>query len=391
MDSGGFDNLSKDAKNYITSARYIIGPKRHLSMLSACNASLISWPVPFSKGLEMLLTRRGQPSVMLTSGDPFWFGAGTQITSHLSPDEWLALPSHSCFSLCAAKLGWPLEKTLCLGLHAAPISRLRPHLFPNRKILATIRDESSVRELASFLCITGFGKTQITCLESLGGAKQKITKIRANEVGEVECKHPVMVALEIAGNGKVMQVSAGLPDSWFVHDGQITKQAVRAVTLSSLAPRAGEHLWDLGAGSGSIGIEWMLSGPFMKATAVEKKKNRADNIRHNASTLGVDQLVIVESDNIDAIPHLEKPHCIFIGGGLNEQLLELLWAHIGVDTRIVANGVTIETDRLLTSIQARFGGSIHRLEISNLEGIGKMHGWRASFPVTQWVFTKGFS
>ncbi len=391
MDSGGFDNLSKDAKNYITSARYIIGPTRHLSMLPDCDASLVDWPIPFSKGLEMVLTRRGQPSVMLTSGDPFWFGAGTKITSHLSSDEWLALPNRSCFSLCAAELGWPLEKTLCLGLHAAPISRLRPHLVPNRKIIATVRDGSSVRELASYLIKIGFEKTCITCLESLGGEKQKITRKRADKMGEVEFLHPVMVGLDIAGNGEAMQASSGLPDSWFIHDGQITKQAIRAFTLSSLAPRAGEHLWDLGAGSGSIGIEWLLSGPSMRATAVEKQPNRVDNIRQNATTLGVDHLVVVESNIIDAIYELEKPDCIFIGGGLSEKLLDLLWMHMSDGTRLVVNGVTIETDRLLTSIQPRFGGHIQRLEISNLQEIGTKHSWKASFPITQWTVKKGYS
>ena len=389
MDSGGFDKLSKDAQKHITSARYIIGPARHLSMLPDCDADLVEWPVPFSCGEEIILTRRGQPSVMLTSGDPFWFGAGTQITSHLGSDEWLALPSQSCFSLCAAELGWALEKTLCIGLHAAPFSRLRPHLSPNRKIMATIRDGSSLRQLASYLSNIGFGNTNVTCLESLGGTNQKITKKIANEMGEVECEHPVMVALDIAGNGEVMQTSSGLPDSWFIHDGQITKQAIRAFTLSSLAPRAGEHLWDLGAGSGSIGIEWLLSGPLMRATAVEKQPKRADNIRQNATTLGVDQLEVIKSDNIDAIHQLERPDCIFIGGGLNEQLIDSIWEHVGDGTRIVANGVTIETDRLLTSIQERFGGKIQRLEISNLEGIGRMHGWKAAFPITQWIVTKG--
>ena len=390
MDSGGFDTLSKDAKHHIASAHYIIGPARHLSMLPDCDADLAEWPVPFSDGVEMVRSRRGKPSVMLTSGDPFWFGAGTQITSHLGSDEWLALPSHSCFSLCAAELGWALDKTLCIGLHAAPISRLRPYLAPNRNIMATMRDGSSVNQLASYLCNIGFGKTHITCLESLGGPNQKITKIRADELREVEYAHPVMVALDIAGNGEVMQSSSGLSDNWFIHDGQITKQAIRAFTLSSLAPRAGEHLWDLGAGSGSIGIEWLLSGPLMKATAVEKQPKRADTIRQNAITLGVDQLVVVESDIIDAIHHLERPDCIFIGGGLNQPLLDLLWTHISDGTRIVANGVTIETDRVLTSIQARFGGNIQRLEISHLGGIGRMHGWKASFPITQWIVTKGY-
>jgi precorrin-6Y C5,15-methyltransferase (decarboxylating) len=388
MDGGGFDKLAQIAKQHITSAQYIIGPKRHLSMLPSCDASLIEWPSPFSKGIEILLSRRGQPCVMLTSGDPFWFGAGTNITSNLTPGEWRAIPNHSCFSLCAAELGWALDQTLCIGLHAAPFSRLRPYLAPNRRIMATMRDGKSVNELANYLCRIGFGNTQITILESLGSTNQKITKSCASDLEE-EFMHPVMVALDISGDGETIQSSSGIPDSWFKHDGQITKQAVRAFTLSSLAPRSGEHLWDLGAGSGSIGIEWLLSGPFMRATAVEKNSERVNTIKKNALNLGVDQLIVVESNINDAIYDLEKPDCIFIGGGLNEDLIQLLWSHIGDGTRVVANGVTIETDRLLTSLQGKFGGRVQRLEISHLEKIGNMHGWKASFPITQWVTIKG--
>ena len=389
MDGGGFEKMTKIAKNHITSADYIIGPKRHLSMLPACRAVLVEWPMPFSEGIKLILQRRGQPCVMLTSGDPFWFGAGSQITAHLAQEEWLAIPNQSCFSLCAAELGWALEKTLCIGLHAAPLSKLRPHLNANRKIMATMRNGASVKELAAYLCDIGFGSTHITCLEELGGVNQRITKGYANELLDKNYMHPVMVALNISGNGKTMQSSSGLPDSWFEHDGQITKQAVRALTLSSLAPRSGEHLWDLGAGSGSISIEWILSGSLMRATAVEKHSKRAEFIRKNALNLGVDQLKIVEADIIDAIFDLEKPDCIFIGGGLNEKLIELLWGHISDGTRIVANGVTIETDRFLTMIQSRLGGRVQRFEISSLEGIGKMHGWKASYPITQWAIIKG--
>jgi len=388
MDDGGFDKLSDDAKRYITSAVYIIGPKRHLSMIANLDTPCEEWPVPFNLGIDKLLTRRGLPTVMLVSGDPFWFGAGSHITQHLADDEWLSVPSHSCFSLCASEIGWALDKTITLGLHSAPLHRLRPHLAPGRRIMATLRDGSSVRLLADYLIENGFGKTEIICLEKLGNAHQNIKKFCAEEIEQTEFSHPVMVALLVAGKGKILPKSFGIENSWFIHDGQISKQSIRAITLSALAPRAGEHLWDLGAGSGSISIEWLLSDASLQATAVEKQKHRADNIRQNALMLGVDHLNIIEADISDAITKMEKPDCIFIGGGLREALLKKLWDQIADGTRIIANGVTLETDRLLTSAHARLGGTLTRIEISQIEGIGRMHAWKASYPITQWVVEK---
>ena len=196
-----------------------------------------------------------------------------------------------------------------------------------------------------------------------------------------------MVGIMCAGSGRAMPRSAGLEDDWFIHDGQITKNPVRALTLSALAPQNGQHLWDLGAGSGSVSIEWLLAGRSMRATAIERHAERAKNISQNALNLGVDWLTIIETENLDVLDNLDKPDAVFIGGGLRAQLLERLMAILPSGVRLVANGVTLETDRLLGVAHEQYGGSLLKLELSSAEPIGSMRGWKSAYPITQWVLT----
>ena len=387
MDAGGFENLPQPAKMALQAAPVIIGPQRHLSMLPPLSAEQIIWPVPFADGVDIVLAMRGQPLVMLVSGDPFWFGAGSQITCHLSSDEWIAHPAASCFSLGASALGWPIEKTDCLGLHAAPLSRLRPYLQEGKRLMATLRDGEEIARLQAYLCDQHFDESIIHVLESLGGEDMRITQIQANQKPETAFHHPLMVGIACAGSGRAMPRSAGLEDDWFIHDGQITKRPVRALTLSALAPQNGQHLWDLGAGSGSVSIEWLLAGQFMRATAIERHAERAKNISQNALNLGVDWLTIIESENLDVLDDLDKPDAVFIGGGLRAQLLDRLMAILPSGVRLVANGVTLETDRLLGSAHEQYGGSLLKLELSSAEPIGSMRGWKSAYPITQWVLT----
>jgi precorrin-6Y C5,15-methyltransferase (decarboxylating) len=363
----------------------IMGPPRHLSMLPELPAEKINWSAPFDAGLDDLLARRGSPVTVLVSGDPFWFGAGTQIVRHLDRSEWRALPGISCFSLAASALGWAIDSNSTFGLHATPFSRLRPHLCPGRQFLVTLRDGPAVTALAAYLAETGFGESQLTVLESLGSSDQIITTLRADDSISNVFHHPLMVGIDLAGSGRTMPQAAGLSDDWFDHDGQITKSPVRALTLSALAPRRGQHLWDLGAGSGSVSIEWLLSGSAMQATAVEQHPDRAARIQANAARLGVDWLQLVQTDNLAAIDGLARPDTVFIGGGLCNELLDKLWQTVPAGTRLVANAVTIETDRVLTRAHERLGGQLSRMELSQLQKIGRMRGWQAGYPITQWA------
>ncbi|MGI3211866.1 precorrin-6y C5,15-methyltransferase (decarboxylating) subunit CbiE [Roseovarius tibetensis] len=379
----GPDGLCRASKEALAQADCIFGAKRHLSLLPESGARRMEWPVPFSDGLDLVMARRGQPTVVLASGDPFWFGAGTSLATRLERAEWRAFPGRSSFSLAAARLGWALNKALCLGLHAAPLTRLRPHLAPGQRIIVTLRDGQAVAELGHYLDDCGFGRSHCTVLEALGGPRERVTDSTAQDVQGGEFAHPVCVAFEVAGDGDVLPLASGRGDDWFASDGQITKQPVRALTLAALEPRPFEHLWDIGGGSGSIGIEWLLSGPTLRATAIEPRPDRADRIRANAAKLGVDRLCVVEGKAPNVLTNLALPDAVFVGGGLSPALLAQLET-LPKGTRIVANAVTLESEALLTQSQARLGGKLMRIEIADTAPIGCKRGWRAAYPITQW-------
>ena len=363
-----------------------MGPSRHVTLLGglAAQADTIEWPVPFADGLELLTGLRGRQVVVLASGDPFWFGAGAVIARHLSADAWRALPGPSSFSLAAARLGWPLERTVCLGLHAAPLSRLRPHLAPGARLIVLLRDGTAVRALAEYLSQAGFGATSVTVLEALGGPRERRTEARADAPRDDTVAHPVCVALTVAGEGAVVTAATGRDDALFDSDGQMTKRPMRALTLSALAPRPFERLWDIGGGSGSIAIEWLLAHPTTEAVSVEVRPDRAARIRDNADRLGVDRLEVVTGEAPAALADLAAPDAVFIGGGLSEALLTDLAHRLASGTRLVANAVTLESEALLARWQEARGGELLRVDLSRARPMGSKRGWDAAYPVVQW-------
>lgn len=362
----------------------VAGSARHLALLPQLAAERLQWPVPFAEGIPRLLALRGRRVAMLSSGDPFWFGAGSSVTRHLEPGEWHALPAPSTFGLAAARLGWALDQTNCLGLHAAPLSRLRPHLCAGARLLVLLRDGAAVADLARFLVDAGFGATTITVLEALGGPRERRRQVRAASFALQDVAHPVAAALQVAGEGLALPRSSGLPDALFAHDGQITKQRVRALTLCALAPRAGERLWDIGAGSGSVAIEWLLAHPSCEAVAIEADPERALRLRGNADRLGADRLVLVTGTAPAALAGLPTPDAVFIGGGLCEAMLDVLWQILPRGCRVVANAVTLESEVLLAHWHARAGGSLTRIELAEIRPLGSRRGWRRSYPIVQW-------
>lgn len=365
----------------------MIGPPRHLALLPGLAAETLAWPVPFAEGIDLLLSHRGRPVVALASGDPFWFGAGTVLARHLAPGEWRALPGPSAFSLVANRLGWPLETTACLGLHAAPFARLRPALAPGARLIVLLRDGAAVAALAGCLAETGFGASSLHVLEALGGPRERITRATAQDLPGTAFAHPVAVAVEVAGGGAVLPLAPGRPDGWFESDGQITKAPVRALTLAALAPRPFEHLWDIGGGSGSIAIEWLLAHPSLTATSIERREDRAARIRGNAERLGADRLEVVTGAAPGALAGLPAPDAVFVGGGLGRDLLDWLGARLRPGTRLVANAVSLETEALLIDAQARSGGDLLRLELCRSAPLGSRRGWKAAYPIVQWSVT----
>jgi precorrin-6Y C5,15-methyltransferase (decarboxylating) len=307
------------------------------------------------------------------------------LARHLEPGEWRALPEASTFSLAAARMGWGLETVLCFGLHAAPLERLRPSLAPGVRAIVLLRDGAAVGELAAWLAGQGFGESRVTVMEALGGPRERVRSVSADGFALQGVDHPVCVALEVAGSGDVLTLASGRADEWFANDGQITKRPMRALTLSALAPRPGEHLWDIGSGSGSIAVEWLLSGATLRATAVEANAERAGRIGENAARFGLqDRLTVVNGAAPGALDGLDTPQAVFIGGGLSEALLAALWAAVPTGTRVVGNAVTLDSEALLASWQADKGGTLLRIELSEAGALGTKRGWKAAYPVVQW-------
>ena len=297
----------------------------------------------------------------------------------------MSLPAVSSVSLAAAKLGWALEKTPCLGLHAAPFGRLRPLLASGQKVLCTLRDGAAVGDLGQWLDGAGFGATEITILEALGGPRERVRTVVSTDVPK-DVQHPVIVGLHVKGHGPVLPLAPGRPNTFFANDGQITKRPTRALTLSALVPKHGEHLWDIGGGSGSISIEWLLCGSSLSATAFEIDADRAERIKANASEFGLD-LTVVTGSAPAALTDQPTPDAIFIGGGISDEMLRWIWANVPSGTRLVANGVTLEAEMLLAAWHAAKGGDLLRFELSESKPLGRKRGWKASYPIVQWSVT----
>ncbi|MGY6411975.1 MAG: precorrin-6y C5,15-methyltransferase (decarboxylating) subunit CbiE [Alkalilacustris sp.] len=384
MGEDGPDGLPPASRAALEGAEVVMGPPRHMALLPALTAERIAWPVPFADGLPMLRGLRGRRVTVLASGDPFWFGAGSVIAREFADHEWRALPAPSAFSLAAACLGWPLERTACLGLHAAPLARLRPHLTPGARALVLLRDGAAVAALARWLTDLGFGATRLWVMEALGGPRARVRQATADNLAFDDVAHPVCIGLEVTGDGVPIPAASGWPDDLFEHDGQITKRPVRALALSALAPRAGEHLWDIGAGSGSISIEWLGCHSSTQGTAIEADPARAARIRTNAAALGADRLRVVEGTAPAALDGLAPPDAVFIGGGLSAALLEALWSCLAPGTRLVAHAVTLESEALLATWHAQRAGSLLRIDLAQAQPLGPRRGWRASYPVVQW-------
>ena len=303
----------------------------------------------------------------------------------------MVVPAPSAFSLAAARLGWPLPHTVLLSVHGRTLDLVRPHLQPSARILALTSDGDGPAALAKLLAETGFGASRLTVLEALGGSRERIrsTDAATFALGTVDALNTVAIEVNAALDARVLARTSGLADDLFDHDGQITKREIRALTLSSLAPRSGELLWDIGSGSGSIAIEWMLADATMRAIAVERREDRAARIRRNAAAFGVPGLEIVEAAAPEALAGLATPDAIFVGGGAGEVgVLDAAARALRPRGRLVVNAVTLKTEALLLARHATLGGELSRIAISRAGPIGGETGWRAAMPVTQWVWNK---
>lgn len=388
----GVAGLGDAAKQLIAEAEFVFGGNRHLALAhELIGGEARPWPSPFDSTMAEVRALRSRRVCVLASGDPFLHGVGATLARHVPVEETIVIPAPSAFSLAAARLGWALQDVETLSLHGKPIDLLRRLLHPGRRIVALTSDGQGPAALAELLVQTGFGASTITVLEALGGASERTTRQRADAFSLIEVDPLNVVAIEVQAGAKarILPLSPGRDDDLFEHDGQITKKAVRALTLSALAPRHGELLWDIGAGSGSIAIEWMLAAASLRAIAIEADATRAARIGRNAAAFGVPGLGVITGAAPGALAGLASPDAIFVGGGgSDEGVMDAAIAALRCGGRLVANAVTLEMEAVLLALHAEHGGELARLEISRAAAIGSMKGWRPAMPITQWSWVK---
>ena len=292
----GLDGLAPAARAALGAAETVFGGARHLALADPAIAGRSqAWLTPFSASIDAVLSMRGRPVCVLASGDPFLFGVGATLARKLDPGEMRVLPHPSAFSLAAARLGWPLHDIVTLSLHGRPLDLIRPHLHPGARILALTSDETGPAALAALLVQAGFGRSIVTVLEALGGPRERVRSQMAEAFGldDIDPLNVCAITVVPLPGARILPLTPGLDEALFAHDGQITKRDIRALTLAALAPRRHETLWDIGAGSGSVGIEWMLADPSLKTIAIEADAERAARIAGNAAAFGVPDLRVV--------------------------------------------------------------------------------------------------
>lgn len=389
----GLAGLSPLAVSFLNKAKIIFGGERHLSMLPPDDhREKIPWKSPFQTSISDIISRRGQAVCILASGDPLCYGVGTNILKDINISEVTIIPAPSAFSLACSRLGWSLTEVETLSLCGRPLSLVQGYIYPGAKLLILGEGKHTPANVAEILTSRGYGNSQITVLEKMGNINENIITNIATNWQEKNIAALNTIAVECIADKGIVGLSRfpGLPDTAFHHDGQLTKREVRAVTLSSLAPLPGELLWDVGAGCGSISIEWLRSDRRCRAIAIEQNASRINYIADNAAALGTPNLQIIAGKSTEVIENLPPPNAIFIGGGVTEpKILENCWNTLLPGGRMVVNVVTLEGELILYQWYEKVGGNFTRIAIQRAEPIGsRFLGWKAMSPVTQWIGIK---
>jgi precorrin-6B C5,15-methyltransferase / cobalt-precorrin-6B C5,C15-methyltransferase len=385
----GLPGITPAARALIDAAEVLVGGTRHLGMVDS-TAEQLTWETPLSRTVDAIAARRGRRVVVLASGDPMWFGIGVTLARRFPRQEIAVLPHLGAFSLAAARMGWPLAEVEAITLHGRSLDLLALHLAPDARLLILSENGETPARVASFLRDRGWGRSAITVLENLGAADERCVSGVAAQWNAGPCGDLNTIAVHcVAGpDARVLSRAPGLPDDAFAHDGQLTKREVRAATLAALVPLAGQVLWDIGAGCGSIGIEWMRVARAARAIAIEREPSRQALIAQNAAALGVPRLRVIAGAAPGALAGLDPPDAIFIGGGVSDAMIESCWSALKPAGRLAANVVTLDGEGCLLAAQARRGGNLTRIAISRADAIGNRAAWRPLMPVTQWSVTK---
>jgi len=396
----GLVGLSPAARTLIDTAELLVGGDRHQRMIAETAAERLTWANGLDAAMDEMERWRGRRVVVLATGDPMYFGAGANLRRRFDADDMVVLPFPGAFSLAAARMLWSLADVEMITIHGRPLEVLNLAIQPSARVIALSRDGDTPEQAAHLLTERGFGPSMITVLEHLGGPNERRVDGVAEHWDHPRCADLNTLAIECrAGpNARVLPPVPGLPDDLFENDGQLTKREVRAVTVAALAPLPGQVLWDVGAGSGSVAIEWLRAAPgyraandqAARAVAIERGAGRAAMAARNAAALGVPHLTIIQEEAPQALADLEPgPDTVFVGGGISrEGLLEACWQRLSPGGRLVANAVTVEGEARLAAFRAANGGELTRIAVSHAEPVGRLTAFRSAMDVTQYAGVK---
>jgi len=382
----GLDALTADARRLVDAAEVLIGGDRHLAMVPDDGRERLTWPSPLTALIDDIVGRKGRRVCVLATGDPMNFGIGVTLAKHVPAAEMTIVPAPSAYSLACARLGWDRNAVHTLTLHGRPLAAINRFLYPGARLLALSNDGATPADVAALLTRQGYGASVIDVFEHMDGPEENHRTARASEWPHPRVADFNTLAVFCVADKSVTPLgwTPGLPDEAYVHDGQLTKREVRAATLAALAPRPGQRLWDVGAGCGSVAIEWMRVHPTGKAVAVERNADRLAMIRTNADALGVPGLAIVDGQAPAALRDLPAPDAVFIGGGLStDGVFAACWDALSTGGRLVANAVTLDGERQLLDWHERHGGDLVRLSVERARPVGHFTGWSPFRPVTQ--------
>ena len=415
LTENGLESLPQKDLSQVASADLVISPDRFLNDIKAIDGfsgQAITWPQPFLDIIPLLEVWRrkngrlknghhkkgqgqkgqGQKVVICATGDPLWFGAASTLTRYFGMDEMTITPAASGFQWAAARMGWPLHSARCLTVHGRPHETVLKHLAPAARLLVIAHDHQTPDKLAAMLDAAGYGDADLTVMGHIGGAHETCHQAKAKDWlskrHDIADFHILAITCPAYVEG-FLPLTPGLPDHAFESDGKLTKAEVRAASLAALKPCDGGILWDLGCGSGAVGIEWMRAAPHARAFGLDNRQDRLDVAAGNAARLGVPEWQGICADLPDGLDDLPQPDAVFIGGGLTAELVAYVLTRLKSGGRLVVNTVTLESEAVLLALWQEWGGDLKRIQVSRADPVGPFHGWRPLMPVTQWFFEAG--